>query len=115
LASHQGEPQGQWRRQDIRQIEVDHDESQYFNNHDFVQLGANDNAQALEQLHQMLMDPNTPAAERAQVQRRIINLNKPKTAGANRNHGKKKLSTVPTQIINNQVGSDAASYGAFGT
>ena len=62
----------------------------------------------------MLMDVNIPAAERALIQRRLINMNKPKTAGANRNMGKKKLSTVPANIQNQRIaGSGVSSYGMF--
>lgn len=62
-----------------------------------MQLGI-DETQDPEALQQMLMDVNIPATERALLHRRFLNLNKPKTAGANRNMGKKKLSTVPANV-----------------
>lgn len=63
----------------------------------------------------MLMDVNVPAAERALIQRRLLNMSKPKTAGANRNMGKKKLSTVPPNIQNQRIisGSGVSAHGMF--
>ena len=74
---------------------MDQEESQFF-----VQLGIDEN-QDPEALHQLLMDVNISAGERALIQRRLLNRNKPKTAGAQRNMGKKKLSTVRKMEMRN--------------
>jgi hypothetical protein len=99
--------EGRWRRPDLRELDVDQEDSQFF-----VQLGIDEN-QDPEALHRLLMDVNISAGERALIQRRLLNMNKPKTAGAQRNMGKKKLSTVPANVLNPRIisGSGISVHG----
>lgn len=99
--------EGHWRRPDLQELDVDQEDSQFF-----VQLGIDEN-QDPEALHRLLMDVNISAGERALIQRRLLNMNKPKTAGAQRNMGKKKLSTVPANVLNPRIisGSGISAHG----
>ena len=79
----------------------------------FMQIGI-DEYQDPEVLKQRLLDEDVPAAEKAFIKGRLINMNKPKTAGASRNMGKKKLSTVPGKIANERIISGSGiSSGMF--
>lgn len=82
-----------------------------------MQIGIDDYEDP-EILQQKLLDDNIPAAEKAFIRGRLINMNKPKTAGAGgrRNMGKKKLSTAPglTGKMNQRmVSGSGVSSGMF--